>query len=228
MPINIDNGLPTVAMQFGPSDDKEMSFNVLIDLCTGLNTGNLRVRQWVINKYPYIFKNYMEFDDKDTFGPLGFNCAVDDVKYLNRNVGNLTVIVTYCTRYKSIDKFPILLLFGLGNEVTVNTIIRKPTLIEWKGCVNVARDIFTFEELMLQFDMEYKEVDAGLPKYVISYSAGFFRPRTTYLTGSHIISSDRGYNSTTIHTESHDKVATISDTHMDGCFTRSVTKSEAL
>ena len=44
-PSIFDNGLPTVAMRFDVSDDKEMSFNVHIDSCTGLNIGNLNVHK---------------------------------------------------------------------------------------------------------------------------------------------------------------------------------------
>ena len=61
----------------------------------------------------------------------------------NDNVGKLAAIVTYYTRYTSVNKFPIFLSFGLGNEVAVNTIIGKPTLKEWKGCVNFNNDTFT-------------------------------------------------------------------------------------
>ena len=65
MSINIDNNLPAFAIQFGISDEKEMSFNVYLDLCAGLNIGNLDVHKWVITTYPYIVKNYIQFDDKN-------------------------------------------------------------------------------------------------------------------------------------------------------------------
>ena len=57
MPININNGLPAVAIRFGVSDEKEMSFYVHIDSCTGLNIENLNVHKWGIIIYQYIFKN---------------------------------------------------------------------------------------------------------------------------------------------------------------------------
>ena len=202
MPINIDNGLPAIAMRFGISDEKEMSFNVHLDSCAGLNIGNLNVHKWVITTYPYIVKNYIQFDDKDKFEPLGLNCAVNDVKDVENNVGKLTAIVTYYTRYTSVNKLPILLSFGLGNEVAVNAIIGKPTLKEWKGCVNFNNDTFTSEELMLQFEMEYKVADAGLPRNVIFDNTGFVRPHAALSAGAHIVSMDRDSNSATMKTES--------------------------
>ena len=81
---------------------------------------------------------------------------------------------------------------------------------------------------MLQFDMEYKVIDTGLPKNVIFDSTGFVRPHTTLSTGAHIVSIDRGNNSATMKTESEVTASTIYDTHVDGCFTRSVTTPKTL
>ena len=105
-----------------------MSFNVHFVLCAGLNIGNLDVHKWVITTYLYIVKNYIQFDDNDKFEPLGLNCAVNDVKDVENNAGKLNTIVTYYTRYTSVNKLPILLSFGLGKEVAVNAIIGKSTL----------------------------------------------------------------------------------------------------
>ena len=52
MLINIDSGLPTIAMRFGISDEKEMRFNVHLDSCAGLNIENLDVHKWLITTYP--------------------------------------------------------------------------------------------------------------------------------------------------------------------------------
>ena len=136
-------------MIFGISDEKEMSFNEHLDSCEGLNIGNLNAHKWVMTTYPYIIKNYMEFDDMDKVEPLVLNCSVDDVKDVENNVGKLTTIVIYYTRSTSIHKLPIILSFGLGNKVAVNAIIGKPTLKEWKGCVDFNNDTFISEELLL-------------------------------------------------------------------------------
>ena len=114
-----------------------------------MNIGNSDIHKWVITTYPYIVKNYIQFDDKNNFEPLGLNRAVNDAKDIKNNVGKLTDIVTYYIRYTSVNNLPILLSFGLGNEVAVNTIIGKSTLKELKGCVDFSNDPFISEELML-------------------------------------------------------------------------------
>ena len=170
----------------------------------------------------------MEFDDIDKFEPSGLNCTMADIKDVENNVGKLTAFVTYYTRYTSVDKLPILLSFGLGKEIAANAIIGKPTLKEWKGCVDFNKGIFTSEELTLQFDMEYKAADAGLPKNVTFDSTQFIRPHTTFSAGEYIVSIDRGNTSATMHTESDITAATISGTHMYGSFTHSFTTPKHL
>ena len=81
---------------------------------------------------------------------------------------------------------------------------------------------------MIQIDMEYKVTDACLPKNAILDSTGFVRPHTTFSTEAHIVSIDTGNNSATMKTESEVTAATISDTHVDGSFTRSVTTPKVL
>ena len=81
---------------------------------------------------------------------------------------------------------------------------------------------------MLQFDMEYKVADAGLPEKVIFDNTGFVRPHTTFSAGAHIVSIDRSYNSATMKTESEITAATISDKLVDDYFIRSITTPKSL
>ena len=74
---------------------------------------------------------------------------------------------------------------------------------------------------MLQFDMKYKVVKRWSSKIIV-------RPHTTYSAGAHIASIDIGNNSATIKTKSKVTAATISDTYVDGFFTRSVITPKSL
>ena len=128
IPINIYTGLSAIAMRFVTNDDNKIVSNVSVDSCTGFNIENLRVHQWEDTIYPQITKNWIEHDDKNKFEPLGLICAVADNQHTDSTTGKLSSTVTYYTQYKSRDNYPILLLFGLGKEVAVNTIISKSTL----------------------------------------------------------------------------------------------------
>ena len=220
MPIDIDNGLPAVAMRFGDTDEGEVAFRVSIDSCAGLNIGNLKIHQWVATTYPHIVKKWVEFDDKDQFEPLALNCALKDLDNKDSTTGKLTALVTYLTRYTTIDNQPITLSFGLGNEVAVNAIIGKPTLKAWKGCIDFASNTFTSEALRLSFDMEYKMADSGLPKSVVFDSTGFVRPKTSGQIGAFVLSVDRETNSATYDTTLTSD--TVTESQIDGCLTRVV------
>ena len=223
MPIAIDNGLPAVALRFGSNDEDETSFKVSIDSCAGLNIGNLRVHQWVATTYPHIIKDWIEFDDKNRFEPLALNCAVKDLEGVENNIGKLTALVTYYTRYSFADKTPVFLSFGLGSEVAVNAIVGKPTLKAWKGCIDFASDTFTSENLRLAFAMEYKMADTGLPKDIIFDSTSFVRPRQTTQVGAFVVSIDRGNNSAT--TDDSITENSVVESQVNGCLTRVVTRS---
>ena len=131
-------------------------------------------------------------------------------------------MVTYYTRYTTIDNIPILLSFGLGKEVAVNAIIDKPKLKEWKGCIEFERYLFSCGELRMPFAMEYKMADLGLNDEVKFDSTRFVRPKSVSSIGAHLISIERDTSDAKVVSEDMSDV--ISDTHTGGIFTRTVTK----
>lgn len=72
-------------MRFGASDDKGMSFNVHIDVDTGLNIGNICLHKWVVAKYLYIAQRYKIFGDKEKFVLLVLKFVVEDVQNVENN-----------------------------------------------------------------------------------------------------------------------------------------------
>ena len=126
MPLDIDNGLPAIHMQFGTSDTNEATFFTHVDSCAVMNIVNLKLHQWIITTNPDIVEIQIKFDDKNPFDPIRLNCALDEE---NENLrGTVTSLVTYVTRYNNSDEKPILLSFSLRKDVAVNAIIGKPTL----------------------------------------------------------------------------------------------------
>ena len=65
-------------------------------------------------------------------------------------------------------------------------------------------------------------------KNIIFNNTGFVRPHIKFSAKAHIVSIDRGDNSVIMKTKSDITAATISDTHVDGCFIRSITASKSL
>ena len=52
MPLDLDNGLPTIHMRLGTSDTNEETFFTHFDSCAGMNIGNLKLYQWIITTNP--------------------------------------------------------------------------------------------------------------------------------------------------------------------------------
>ena len=54
--------------------------------------------------------------------------------------GKLTVVVTYCTRYIGENGKQALLPIGLGNILSVNTLLGLPTFISWKIVLGATKE----------------------------------------------------------------------------------------
>ena len=59
MPLDVDNGLLVVELWFGSNDDNEVGFMCHLDTCAAIDTGNLRVHQWLMTKHPDIVTEYL-------------------------------------------------------------------------------------------------------------------------------------------------------------------------
>ena len=83
----------------------------------------------IITTNPDIANSYIRFDGEKHFDPICLNCALGEE---NKNLkGKLTFLVTLKTRYKDVNKKSVLLSFGLGKYIAVNSIIGKPSLNNW-------------------------------------------------------------------------------------------------
>ena len=79
-------------------------------------------------------ETYSQLDDHNSFEPIKISGAVDngDITKTEITYGKLAMVLTYHTTY--IDKIgkKSLLLIGLSNSVSVNTLIRLPTFCSLK------------------------------------------------------------------------------------------------
>ena len=100
IPLNVSNGLPTIDLWFGSDNESEVGFMCYIDTCAAMNTGNLNIHQWLINQYPYMVAEYIQYDDVNTFEPLKLIVTIKDLEKVGTEHGKLTAIVRYKLRCK--------------------------------------------------------------------------------------------------------------------------------
>ena len=74
-----------------------------LDTCAAMNTGNLRVHQWLMTKHHNIADEYLQYN-KTPFEPLQLQCAVKELQSVESEHGKLTAIVRYKLRYKQSEK----------------------------------------------------------------------------------------------------------------------------
>ena len=112
-------------MRFVTSDKNEAESGTHIDYCAEMNVGNLKLYQWILTTNPKLWI-FTQFYDDNNFEPISLNCAPEEE---NNNLKEMiTSLVTYITNYKCANKKPILIYLNLGKDVSVSSIINKPTL----------------------------------------------------------------------------------------------------
>lgn len=177
MPLDVDNGLPGVEMRLGTTDDTEVTFICHVDTCAAMSTGNLQLHEWIMTTYPDIVAEYIQYDDNNPFEPIQLSCAVQDLNTVQAEHGKLTAIVRYWTRYKVGDSEKHMILsFGLGAGVAVNTIIGLPTLRQWGSSIDLGSNMLTAPALKIKFQMHYEPTKLGIPIGVEFERKDFIRP----------------------------------------------------
>ena len=89
--------------------------------------------------------------------------------------GKLTAIVRYWLRYKNEDK-NVILSFGLGASITVNSIVGIPTIKAWKYLFDFDSHELIAGGLNSKFPLVYKATKHGFPPGIILNETDFVQP----------------------------------------------------
>ena len=187
MPLDIDNGLPAIEFPFGrPNKWDYVSFTCHIDSCAAMNTGNLLVHQWIISSHPEMVVDFVMYNNSNPFQPVQLLCALKNSKesevhtQAELDVANsLCAIVRYRTPffYNKTGK-PCIISFGLGDNVTVNSILGLPQLKEWNADMLFSKNLLVATNIDQTFSLEYSATTSGLPNGV-SFTKEDFKDPTT-------------------------------------------------
>ena len=79
MPIDVDNGPPSIGLWFGREEANEVGLLCHMDTCTAMNTGNLAVHQWLITTQPHLVAEYIQFDDRWPLEPLKLHWSAENL-----------------------------------------------------------------------------------------------------------------------------------------------------
>ena len=182
MPLDLSNKLPGIVFQVGPPSKKSVGFLCHLDTCAAMNTGNLKMHQYIMTEHPELVIDYSRYDDRNPFVPIELQCALSEEgapTTVVNEANKLIAVVTYRTPYVDQAKKPITLSFGLGENVSVRTIIGLPTLKAWQGVVDFVSNKFVAHTLGKRFDLLFEETHQGLPEGVQFQPKDFKRPVTS-------------------------------------------------
>lgn len=128
MPIRIDNGLPHITFALGPASNR-VNLSVLFDSGAALSSGYLPYHLQIMRENPNVVASYEQFDDSNPFEPIKLGGAIRHPDDYDATIhGQLTAIIRYRTGCFCHDGSPINISFGLGHDMTVNSILGMPTI----------------------------------------------------------------------------------------------------
>ena len=134
MSIAIDNGLPHITVSLGSNPTLDPKLNGLMDTCGALNTGCLKFHLWLMSEWPDLFAEFISFDNANPFEPIKLGGTIRDPSDLSAaDHGTLSAVVRYYTPYTDVSGSPITVSFGLGSDITVNTMFGLPMLCDVDG-----------------------------------------------------------------------------------------------
>ena len=176
MPLTVDNKLPGCELRFGRSADDEVSFICHIDTCAAMSTGNLLLHQWIMSKYPSIVAEYIQYDDAEPFEPIKLAVALQNLDGCDSMKSKLTAIVRYWTPYMDQNNKRQVISFGLGESISVNSIIGLPQLRLWQASVCFHTNCLSSTLLKTQFPLIYEPTKVGIPAGEAFHQRDFIRP----------------------------------------------------
>ena len=181
MPLELSNKLPGIVFQVGPAVGKTVGFLCHLDTCAAMNTGNLRMHQYIMTEHPELVVNFSRYDDRNPFRPIELQCALAEEgnDAGTKEANKLIALVTYRTPYTDKSNEPITLSFGLGENVSVRTIIGLPTLKAWQGVIDFVQNKFISHTIGKRFNLMFEETQQGLPAGIKFHPDDFKRPVTT-------------------------------------------------
>jgi len=138
MPLNIDMGLPIITWELGRpnSNHQPVKLRSLFDSCGCANVGRLEYHLWIISQRPELVSEFRFYDSHQPFDPVSLDGVVSQPSeleatkdgLLSEEHGLLTAIVRYWTSYKLADGSPLTISFGLGENVSTNTLTGLPLI----------------------------------------------------------------------------------------------------
>jgi hypothetical protein len=165
MPLRIDNGLPHITLHIGtPRLDETIGLSALFDSGAALSSGYLPYHLWVMRECPDLVASLERFDDTSPFEPIklgGAICSPED--YNESTHGQLMAVIRYRTPYSDREGNPITISFGLGNDMTVNTILGMSLIKDLGMTPDFQAGHVTCTDSPASFDLEYRETTCGDP-----------------------------------------------------------------
>jgi hypothetical protein len=117
-----------------------------------------------MHECPDFAVSFERFDDTNPFEPIKLGRAIRSPEDYNESThGQLTAVIHYRTPYSDHEGNPITISFGLGNGMTVNTILGMPLIRDLGMTPDFRAGHVACTDSPATFDLEYPKTTCGVP-----------------------------------------------------------------
>ena len=165
MPISSQNELPHLDFGIGQARDA-MTLSFLYDTGAAINTGYLPYHKKIMKEYPQVVESFEEFNGDNPFEPIKLMGAITNpAKYDREQHGILSAVIRYRTPYIMNNGNHFVLCFALGEDMSVNTILGVPGILEVALEPRFIKKEFLAHNIRAKFNIMYRETTKWeLPK----------------------------------------------------------------
>ena len=160
MPITTKNELAHIRLPLGLALDS-YSILALYDTGAALNTGYLAYHQFIRATAPEIVHSYEDFNGDKPFDPIQLSGAIiNPDNYDASSHGILSAVIRYKTPYvHATTKEPVLLAFALGTDMSVNSIIGLPFILDIELELRVKPILYVAHAIESTFKVDFNETE---------------------------------------------------------------------
>ena len=163
MPISINNSLPSVCLHLGIPEDDENRMQILVDTGTAMNTCDLKYHLLVMSQCPDIVEEFLQCVKNTDYNVVHLLAALDlSGVPTNDNHGHMTAVIQYKTPYIVNGRGSFILSFALSNDVSIQCVLRLPTLFAMGVSIGLASGLCT--ELNREFPLDLQPPGKKLPE----------------------------------------------------------------
>ena len=162
MPIVINKALSCVDFFFGRTKDLNNTVKMFVDSDAATNIDHKDYYREFMTQCPNTIEEYIECGSGSKWDSLNLEGAIYTDMGNNNNHGAVTVLIRYRTPFL-IDGSPLIIIFGLGEDVSLCTVLGLPVMLLLRKFLDFTTRTLTCSKFNVDFSLCMQQPGVRMP-----------------------------------------------------------------